>query len=113
MSSTAIDPIIFSEVSELMEDSLPIFIETYIKNTHKLLGELEQAIPAEDADNIFNNAHQLKGGSGSIGAMQVFRIAKQMEDIIKDGSREAELGSLFSELKVAYLDAESELKALL
>ena len=113
MSATAIDPIIFSEISSLMEDSLPIFIETYIENTHKLLDELEQAILAENSDSIFHNAHQLKGGSGSIGAMQVFQIAKQMEDIIKGDNGDDEMGSLFVELKSAYAAAEAELKALL
>ena len=113
MSATAIDPVIFKEISALMEDSLPIFIETYIENTHKLLNELERAIPAEDSDNIFHNAHQLKGGSGSVGAMQVFHIAKQMEDIIKGDNGAAEMGSLFIELKSAYAAAEAELKAFL
>ena len=113
MNATAIDPVIFSEISALMEDSLPVFIETYIKNTHKVLDELERAIPAEDSDNIFQNAHQLKGGSGSIGAMQVFQIAKQMEDIIKGGNGKAELASVFIELKAAYMAAEAELKTLL
>jgi len=113
MSNTAIDPIVFSEISVLMEDSLPTFIETYIENTHKLLDELEQAIPAEDSDSVFHNAHQLKGGSGSIGAMQVFQIAKQMEDIIKGDNGDDEMGSLFVELKSAYAAAEAELKALL
>ena len=113
MSEAAIDSTVFSEISILMEDSLPIFIETYIENTHKLLEKLEQAVPAGDSEGIFHNVHQLKGGSGSIGAMQVFQIAKQMEDIIKGGNGEIQLGTLFAELKSAYVAAEVELKAFL
>ena len=111
MNDAVIDPIVFSEVSLLMEDSLSIFIDTYIENTCKLLAKLEQAIPAEDSESIFQNVHQLKGGSGSIGAMQVFQIAKQMEDTIKDGNTGAELIRLFVDLKTAYVAAEAELKA--
>ena len=113
MSSVAIDPVIFSEISTLMEDSLPIFIETYIENTHKLLEQLEQAIPAGDSEDIFQNIHQLKGGSGSIGAMQMFQLARQMEDVIKGGSGGVQLSTLLDELKTAYVAAETELKALL
>jgi HPt (histidine-containing phosphotransfer) domain-containing protein len=110
MSSVVIDPIIFSEISLLMEDSLPIFIETYIENTRKLLESLEQAVPAGDSESVFQNVHQLKGGSGSIGAIQVLQIARKMEDVIKDGNGEAQLGTLFAELKSAYDAAEAELK---
>ncbi len=110
MSQAAIDPIIFSEISVLMEDSLPIFIETYLENTQKLIELLEQAVPTGDSESVFQNAHQLKGGSGSIGAMQVFQIAKQMEDVAKEGDTGAQLGALFIELKNAYGTAETELK---
>jgi len=113
MSSVAIDPVIFSEISALMEDSLPIFIETYIENTQKLLEQLEHDITAGNSEDIFQNAHQLKGGSGSIGAMQVFQLAKQMEDVIKAGSGDVQLSALVDELKTAYVAAETELKALL
>jgi len=113
MSVAAIDPVIFSEISALMDDSLPIFIETYMENTQKLLAKLEQAVPAGDSEVVFQNVHQLKGGSGSIGAMQVFQIAKQIEDVIKGGDGEGQLGGLFAELKSAYVAAEAELKTLL
>ena len=111
MNVAVIDPIVFREISDLMEDSLPVFIETYLDNTLKLLDKLKQAVPLGDKDAVYQNAHQLKGGSGSIGAMQVFQIAKQMEEVAKNGAEEAQLSTLFTELQNAYVAVEAELKA--
>lgn len=113
MNAEVIDPLIFSEISALMEESLPIFIETYLENTQKLLDKLEQAVPAGDSEGVFQHAHQLKGGSGSIGAMQVFQIAQQMEEVTKGVEADVQLSTLFVALKDAYVTVEAELKTRL
>ncbi len=109
MSEPVIDPVVFSEMQELMEDALGDFIETYLDNSPKLLGIISDSLPANDLEPIYHNAHQLKGGSGSIGAMQVFQIAKEMEEKARNGDAEG-LDTLFSQLQAAYESAAAELK---
>lgn len=109
MSEPAIDPVVFSEMQELMEEALGEFIDTYLDNSPKLLNVISQSLPGKDLVPIYQNAHQLKGGSGSIGAMKVFQLAKEMEEKAKRGQAE-DLDSLYAELKSAYEQAENELR---
>ena len=109
MSEPVIDPVVFSEMQELMEDALGDFIETYLENSPKLLASISQSLPNNDLEPIYHSAHQLKGGSGSIGAMQVFQIARQMEEKARNGESDG-LDSLFTQLQAAYEQAAAELK---
>lgn len=112
MNESVIDPIVFNEMRELMDDALGAFIETYLDNSPKLLQSISQALPEGDLETVFHNAHQLKGGSGSIGAMQVFQLAKEMEEKAR-GSVADGLESTLAELQSAYSLVEEELKTQL
>jgi len=109
MNEPVIDPVVFNEMRELMDDALGAFIETYLDNSPKLLANISQSLPENDLETVFHNAHQLKGGSGSIGAMQVFQLAKEMEEKARDSVSEG-LESIFVELQSAYSLVEKELK---
>lgn len=109
MSEQVIDPVVFEEMRELLDDALSAFIETYLDNSNKLLENINIALADGDFESLFNNAHQLKGGSGSIGAMQVFQLSKDIEE--KSRVAEADgLESLVEELHSSYAQAAAELK---
>jgi len=110
MTEPALDTRIFNEIADLMGDAIGSFIETYLDNSPKLLAGISKAIPEGDLDAVIHNAHQLKGGSGSMGAMQIFRLAKQLEEEAREGT-EDNLAGLFGELEVAYVELEKALKA--
>ena len=112
MTESMIDEIVFNEIAELMGDSMTEFIETYLDNSPKLLNDLSRALPAGDMEVVIHCVHQLKGGSGSIGASQVFELARKMEEEARGGVINS-LSSDFIELKAAYTQAETELKARL
>jgi len=109
MTESIIDPLVFNEIAELMGDSMGEFIETYLDNSPKLIEGMSNAIPVGDFDVVTHNAHQLKGGSGSIGAMRVFQFAMQLEEDSRDGKLD-NLASVFEELKVAYEQVDAELR---
>jgi len=112
MNESALDPVVFNEIRELMDDALGAFIETYLDNSPKLLANIEQALSSSELEPIFHDAHQLKGGSGSLGAMQVFQLAKQMEEQAREGNAEG-LDQLFAELQSAYQRVAAELQGYL
>ena len=112
MSEAIIDPQVYNEISELMDDALGAFIETYLDNSPKLLKNIQQAVLDEDLETIVGQAHQLRGGSGSIGAMQVFQLARVIEEKARDKQLEG-LDSLVVELGNAYELAAGELKSRL
>ncbi len=109
MTEAVIDTLVFDEIADLMGDAISEFIGVYLDNSPKLLEGIGSALPAGDIDSVISNAHQLKGGSGSIGAMQVFQYAKQLEDGAREGSLD-NLSVLFEELKVAYKLVDAELR---
>ena len=112
MAEEVIDTRVFNEIADLMGDSIGEFIEIYLDNSPKLLKGLSIAVPAGDLEGVISNAHQLKGGSGSIGAMQVFQYAKQLEEDGKAGES-GDLESVFDNLQTAYELVETELKTRL
>jgi len=110
MTEPVIDKLVFDEIAELMGDSLGEFIETYLGNSPKLIEGMNSALPAGDTDTVIHNAHQLKGGSGSIGAMQVFQYAKRLEEEARDNNLNG-LADVLANLNDAYALAEAELRS--
>ena len=110
MSKPALDPIIFAEMRDLMDDTLAEFIDTYLDNSPKLIHLIDKGLQTNDANLIFHNAHQLKGGSGSIGALKLAELALGIEQIGKAGSTEG-VTALFEQLKEEFGRVEGELKA--
>lgn len=88
MAAPALDPSVFNEMRELMADAMSEFIQTYINNTHGLISKIETGIAQQDAKAIYHAAHQIKGGSGSIGARQLVAIALEIEIIGRAGATE-------------------------
>lgn len=113
MNDSVIDAAVFEEVRDLMDDALPEFIATYLDNSPKLLDALAIALKSGDMNGVFHNAHQLKGGSGSIGAMKVYQLAADIEACSREAAEMSELERLHSELEEAYNLAASELKVYL
>ncbi len=108
MNEPVLDSAIFDEMSELMGDALSDFIETFLDNSPKLLARIEKALEENDFDTVYQNAHQLKGGSGSIGTMQVFSLSKQLEQKGKEKD-EAGMVEMFAQLQQAYEQAATAL----
>lgn len=114
MSDEVIDARAFNEMRDLMGDALSEFIETYLNNSQRLLGSIEAALQAANLQNVYLSAHQLKGGSGSIGAMQVYQLALQLEQQARSGEVDiAALQPLYQQLQIAYEIVAAELSAQL
>jgi len=112
MNEPVIDSVVFNEIAELMGDALGSFIETYLDNSPKLLNAMEVALPEGDLDAIIHNAHQLKGGSGSIGAMQVFQYAKLLEEEAREGKTDTLQSNLVALIE-AYKLVDTDLRVYL
>ena len=110
MNEQTLDPSIFGEMRNLMDDALGEFITTYLDNSPLLIGKIEQGLNAQNSTEIFHNAHQLKGGSGSIGATKLADIATSMEQIARKGSIEG-VEPLLVQLKQEFEQVAEALKA--
>ena len=105
-----LDPDVFGEMRDLMEEALGEFIETYLGNSPNLISNIEAGLEEGDTDAIFHSAHQLKGGSGSIGAMTLTDIAMQIEKIGRAGATDG-IAELLEQLKAEYERVAEALRA--
>ncbi|MDQ1362298.1 MAG: hypothetical protein QG652_158 [Pseudomonadota bacterium] len=112
MTNSVLDSTVFGEMRELMGDALGEFITTYLDNTPLLINKIESGLTAKDAKTVYHSAHQLKGGSGSIGANRLAAISLEIEKIGRAESVEG-VAPLLSQLKAEYTRVETELKLLL
>ena len=109
MADSVLEPAIFEEMRELMGDTLSEFILTYLDNSPKLISKIESGLSENNPDSIYHGAHQLKGGSGSIGALKLAAISFEIEKISKGGSTDG-VSPLLEQLKSEYILLEIELK---
>lgn len=67
---------------------LPEILATFLVETERRLGLLAARAGAGDADGAAHEAHALKGGSGTFGAMALRQAAFEMEQAGRAGDRE-------------------------
>ena len=68
------------------DDDFKEIISMYIEQTCEQLGALEKAVNEKDLESIISKAHQIKGSSANLGAIQIADLCSQLEDGAKDGN---------------------------
>ena len=109
MSDSVIDAYIFNEVKGLMEDAMGSFINTFVGNSPKMIQQIELALENGDVETLYLSAHQLKGGSSSIGALKLSDLAFKIEKAGRAGETDS-IPPLIDQLKSEYQAVETELK---
>jgi len=111
MSPSIIDMDTFNEVKDLMEEDMQSFIDTFLANSPKIIAQIKQAQKDGNIESVFLSAHQLKGGSGSIGALTLSDLAFKIEKAGRAGNAEP-IPELLEQLKTEFELVETELKTL-
>lgn len=86
MTQPALDTAAFSEMKELMGDSLNEIIAMCLQSLPEQLSAIEDAISNNNAESLFNVSHKMKSACGSIGAFGLAEKAQTIEIISRDGS---------------------------
>ncbi len=86
------------------------FVDTYLVHTAAQLGRISAAIDAVDLAEVAQQAHQLKSGSLTIGAMRVGKLAHALEQESL-GGRAARCQALLAEIDKEFALAEKLLRA--
>jgi len=112
MSLARLDESVFNELRALMDDAMGEFLGTFMDNSPQLIQKMEAALTSGDTEALFHAAHQLKGGSGSLGAAQLAELCGQVEQLGKDASM-AGVTDLLMQLKAEYAQLTVVLKTYL
>ncbi|MDY6970838.1 MAG: Hpt domain-containing protein, partial [Thermodesulfobacteriota bacterium] len=82
------------EIAKLAEDlglgidDISELLELYVQTTSCNLEELRAGLNAKDADEVHKKAHSIKGASGNLGLHELYRLAKEIDDLAIVGSLE-------------------------
>jgi PAS domain S-box-containing protein len=79
----AIDTEILQELRDMLHGEAGAFAELincYLTEAPKLIQNISVAITTQDAQAIWNTSHKLKSSSGSVGAVLLAQLCKQLEE---------------------------------
>ena len=94
----------------LDEEDFKELLELYVETTSADLQELRAALEAKDTEGIHKKAHSIKGSSGNLGLVELYDIAKAIDDRAREGSLDG-LEDLVQDFTLAYEGLTIELGA--
>ena len=74
-----IDNATLAELRRLMAGGFPDLVKTLLRDLPLQLAAIQDAIRQGDAEALYRAAHKLKSGSGSMGALRLSELARQLE----------------------------------
>jgi HPt (histidine-containing phosphotransfer) domain-containing protein len=84
-----IDEIVDLEAADDAPGLLHELVETFVQTSAAEIASMRAAIEAADADTLRRAAHGLKGSSASLGAVEVQRLAQEVETCARAGTTAA------------------------
>ena len=70
------------------QDEMSELLVIYIESTESDLVKLQQALIEGDAKQVADSAHSIKGASANLGFMDIFSVAKNLEQKARENSLE-------------------------
>jgi HPt (histidine-containing phosphotransfer) domain-containing protein len=107
----AVDMDTLNTLREIMEDKFRLLIDAYLGEAPTLLDQIETAIGANDADALRMAAHSLKSSSGNIGGNGLSDIARELENLGRDGKADA-TGDLLAQAQQEFSRIEAALNEI-
>src|SRR5512143_2377604 len=112
MAEKQIDLATFEELKRMSgADFMGELIDTFLEDAPKLMGELQSALKAGNAEAFRRAAHSLKSNAATFGAGQLSEQARQLEMLGKEG-RLKETGNRIRALESSFEAVSRELKGL-
>ena len=90
----------FGKLKKLFSNKFPVVIEQHTQNAAANVELAEQAFEQSDLETLTRAAHSIKGASAQFGAIQLNKLAAEMELLAKDGELD-KAGKLLPELRAA------------
>lgn len=110
--SPTIDYDMLREARDILGDKFSLVLGYYLEDSPQYIQGIEQGIARGDAAMIASNAHTLKSSSQQYGVMQVYNLARCIEDMARE-EHLLEMDNLYLQLHQAYARALPELQALM
>ncbi|MFW5829262.1 MAG: Hpt domain-containing protein [Planctomycetota bacterium] len=89
MNNTAYDVAIIEEIFEMDPRTCRDVIQTFDHHWAEQVALMQQASAQEDLDALMQAAHKLKGGSRTIGLLQVGELCHRLECAARNGDHDS------------------------
>lgn len=100
-SAKLLDMDTLNDLRTMLDDGLDELLQEYLKDSRRLLQELEEVAGLGDQERLSSLAHALKGSSGNLGVSQVYRLSEALEQDARAG-RLDDAPARVSELQQVY-----------
>ena len=110
--NTVLDPNVIESLRDLDRKSgtnmLDQLIEAYIKTSPDLMQAIREAISNGDANAMQRAAHSFKTSNGSMGAMELASLCKQLDELGRAGTTQG-AAELLPKMEVEYQSVDKAL----
>lgn len=100
----SLDPAVLDSLRVMLGDDGVIFakvVQCYLEESPQLIENISYSINTKNAQMLEQTAHKLKSSSASMGAMVIYNLCLQLENMGESGNLEGSL-ELFSRLAQDY-----------
>jgi signal transduction histidine kinase/CheY-like chemotaxis protein len=108
-AAMVLDEQVLTDLRDLMQEDYLGLLETYLKNAPGLLREARAAADAHDVAAMVIPVHSLKSSSANVGAMAVSALAREGEQLARNGDLSGAIG-LLERLDSAFVEADLALR---
>jgi HPt (histidine-containing phosphotransfer) domain-containing protein len=105
-----LDERVLRELQEIMQDDYLELLETYLDNAPALLADAGKAVAAHDAKALVLPVHSLKSSSANVGAMAVSALAKEAEQLAREGDADG-VAEVYARIEEAFDVARGALRS--
>jgi HPt (histidine-containing phosphotransfer) domain-containing protein len=106
-----IDKTTFEELKQMSgADFINELIDAFLDEAPHMINQMQIALAAQDVESFRRNAHSLKSNANTFGAIELGRLAKELEFMGKENN--LDVGNRLEVLSEAFDKVEAELKEL-
>ena len=110
MSEYVIDLDVYRALEETVGDDFILeIVDAFLEEGAQFLADLESTLGTDDLEGFRRAAHSMKSNAATFGAMELSRMAKELEEMARGGGLDGARGKL-SPLKLAFAQAAQALK---
>ena len=108
---TTIDRATFEELKQMSgEDFINELIEAFLDDAPGMIAAMQNALAAKDVESFRRNAHSLKSNANTFGAMELSKLAKELEIMAKE--KNLDIGNRLEVLKEEFETVAAELRGM-
>ena len=112
MTENVIDQAVYQALVEMVgDDFIDEMVDAFLEEGIQFVADLESALAEQDVDRFRRAAHSLKSNSATFGAMELAALAKELEEMAREGKLD-QAANILPRVSIDFENVEHALKDL-